>query len=109
MTINDQCQGVIDLADASPMITCVTMDEIDDGAGDGDTGNDIVIVDNDTVKLRAEREDSANGRVYKVYFEVSDAEGNIGEGVCEATIPGDQKGKGTAIDSGVQHTVGTCN
>ncbi len=109
VSINDQCQGVISLADASPLITCVTSDEVDDGFGDGDTGGDIVIVDNDTVQLRAEREDSANGRVYHINFEVTDAEGNVGEGTCDASIPGDQKGKGTAIDSGVHHSVGSCN
>jgi hypothetical protein len=107
--INDQCQGLIDLDDANPAITCVTSDEVENGAGDGDTLADMVIVDATTVKLRSERSDSKDGRVYRIHFKVSDAAGNLGDGACVVTVPRNQSGGGAAVDSGVHFTVGTCN
>ena len=45
-------------------LVSVTSNEPDNGLGDGDTANDIVIVDDLTVKLRAERSGTGNGRIY---------------------------------------------
>jgi hypothetical protein len=107
--IDDQCQGMIDLADASPLITCVTSDEVENDGGDGNTTEDMVIVNATTVELRAERSGSQDGRVYQIHFQVSDASGNIATAVCPVTVPHDQSG-GTAVDSGVHFSVGPgCN
>lgn len=108
--INDQCQGVIDLDNANPTITCVTSDEVENDGGDGTTAADMVIsIDGTSVNLRAERSTDQDGRFYKIHFEVSDGDGNVTTAVCEVTVPGDQKPGGGAIDSGVHFTVGTCN
>jgi len=49
---------------ASVTLLSVTSNEPDNGLGDGDFPNDILIVDNDTVKLRAERSALGEGRTY---------------------------------------------
>jgi hypothetical protein len=107
--INDQCQGMIALANAHPQITCVTSDEVENDGGDGNTTGDMVIVDATTVMLRSERAGGSDGRVYQIHFNVSDAAGNIGKGVCDVTVPKSQGSGGAAVDSGVHFTVGTCN
>jgi len=107
--INDQCQGAIDLSSASPTITCVTSDEVENAGGDGNTTEDIVIVNATTVNLRAERSGSLNGRVYKIHFQVKDAAGNVTSGVCPVSVPHDQGGGSVAVDSGVHYSVGSCN
>ena len=84
----------------SVYILKVTSDEPDDadGTGDGETVDDIVIVDCQTVKLRAEREGTGNGRVYTVYLAVENASGYIGYGTYQVSVPHDKKD--TAIDDG---------
>jgi hypothetical protein len=109
VSINDQCQGMIDLGDASPTITCITSDELDDNGGDGMTTGDMVIVDGSTALLRAERADSQNGRVYHIEFEVSDDAGNVGTGSCEVSVPGDMSAAGAAVDDGAKSSVGSCD
>lgn len=81
---------------ATIVITGVTQDEPTKGCGDGDTAIDAVI-DGDTVLLRAERSGNGDGRVYRVSFTASDAEGSV-SGVVYVTVP-HSKNK-PAIDSG---------
>jgi hypothetical protein len=109
--INDQCQGVIDLQNANPTVTCVTSDELEDAAGNGDgsTLADMVIVNATTVQLRAERSGGLNGRVYKINFQVRDAAGNATTAVCPVSVVLDQSPSSVAVDSGVHFSVGTCN
>jgi len=107
--IDDQCQGLIDLEDANPVVTCVTSDEVEQGNGDGNTLADMVIVDATTVRLRSERAGGGDGRVYAIHFEVSDAANNVTAAVCNVSVPANQGPNGAAIDSGVHFTVGTCN
>ncbi len=84
--VNDACEGDVDLSSAE--ITCVSSDEPDDAKGtrDGRTTNDIVIVDDTTVKLRAERNRFGDGRVYTIAFAVRDAAGNAARGECHVTV-----------------------
>jgi predicted extracellular nuclease len=59
-------------------LVSVTSDEPDDapGGSDGNTVNDIVVIDDDTFRLRAERDETRDGRVYLITYEATDACGN---------------------------------
>jgi len=102
-TLEDFGIAVTDNVDAQlPVkITKVSSDEPEDeiGKGDGNTKDDMVISkDGASLNLRAEREGTRNGRVYTVYFEATDAAGNVGMGQCIVGVPHDKKDK--AIDDG---------
>jgi uncharacterized protein len=80
--------------DPNPSVTLVsvTSNEPDNGKGDGNTVNDIVIVDDVNFLLRAERAGGGSGRVYTVTYEVMDACGNTATASVIATVP-HSKGK----------------
>ena len=75
--------------DTSPTLTLVsvTSNEPDNGAGDGNTVNDIVIVDQDTFELRAERNGSGTGRVYTMTYQVMDDCGNSAIQSATVSVP----------------------
>jgi hypothetical protein len=106
-SVTDSCNTSLGLS--SVVISQVTSDEVEDGAGDGSTLNDIVIAGNcRSVQLRSERNGSADGRVYTIYFRVTDASGNVGTASAKVTVPQSQ-GSGPAVDSGPHYTVnGSC-
>ncbi len=56
----------------SVALISVTSNEPDNGLGDGDTPNDIVIVDDDTLQLRAERSGMGTGRIYTITYQAKD-------------------------------------
>jgi len=90
------------------VIEKVTSDEIENGNGDGNTTNDIIIAaDCKSVQLRSEREGNGDGRVYTITFKVTDTHGNVGRATATVVVahnPGQ-----TVVDSGVHYTVnGTC-
>jgi hypothetical protein len=93
--------GDLDIDIDDIIITSVSSDEPEDvtGNGDGNTLDDIVIVDGQTVKLRAERQGAGNGRVYTINFEVTDISGNTAIGSCKVWVRHDQSGD-PAIDDG---------
>jgi uncharacterized protein len=78
--------------DPNPTITLVSVssNEPDNGLGDGDAPNDIVIVDNTTFWLRAERSGTGTGRVYTITYMVTDACGNSTIQSATVTVPHDQ-------------------
>jgi hypothetical protein len=80
-----------DNADPAPVIklASVTSNEPDNGLGDGDTENDIVIVDNFHFQLRAERSGTGNGRIYTIAYRVTDACGNSIIGTSQVVVPHD--------------------
>jgi predicted extracellular nuclease len=80
---------VSDNFDPDPTVTLVsvTSDEPDDGLGDGDTANDIVIVDKFTFKLRAERSGTGSGRIYTITYLVTDACGNSSTQSVTVSVP----------------------
>ena len=81
----------------------MTSDEIENGNGDGNTLNDIVIApDCRSVQLRAEREGNSNGRVYTITFKVSDGY-NTKTVTAKVVVP-HNIGQ-TPVDSGVHYTV----
>jgi hypothetical protein len=98
------CPGV-----SAVVIAKVTSDESEYGHGDGNTLRDIVIKPNcRTVKLRAERQEGGNGRVYTITFKVRDAAGNTATATAKVTVRKNQ-GSGPAVDDGPHYTVlGSC-
>lgn len=108
-TLIDACDGALDLDGGAAVITRVSSDEPEDvqGAGkgkgkkdggDGSTVDDMVLVNAYTVKLRAERQGTSDGRVYTIHFQVPDAAGNVTEGTCKVGVPHDQGGQPVAIE-----------
>ncbi|MFC1895512.1 HYR domain-containing protein [Thermodesulfobacteriota bacterium] len=108
ITASDICDADVG---SKVQLVSVTSDEPEDiigrgnkkDGGDGNTMQDIVIVDNTTVKLRAERAAGADGRVYTLNYSVTDASGNTTTASATVTVvhnPGEP-----AVDSGVQYVV----
>jgi hypothetical protein len=64
-SVSDSCDPSVDINDV--VISQATSDEIENGGGDGNTSNDIVIApDCKSLQLRAERQGGGDGRVYKI-------------------------------------------
>jgi len=85
---------VTDNFDPYPTVTLVsvTSNEPDDGLGDGDTPDDIIIVDDFTFQLRAERSGTVEERVYTITYQVTDACGNSTQVMLTVTVPHDMGG-----------------
>ena len=64
--------------DPNPVVSLVsvTSNEPDDGVDDGNTINDIVILDDFTFWLRAERSGIGTGQIYTITYRVTDTCGN---------------------------------
>jgi endo-1,4-beta-xylanase len=103
------CDTSLDLGDV--VIDQVTSDELDNAPGnsDGNTTNDIDLSgDCRTLRLRAERDNSGNGRVYTVTLRVRDASGNLTARSLKVIVPRTQ-GTGSGVDDGAKSTVtGSC-
>ncbi|HXI22791.1 MAG TPA: immunoglobulin-like domain-containing protein [Pyrinomonadaceae bacterium] len=113
-SVSDFVASVTDSCDTSlvlngVVISKVTSDELENSDGDGNTLNDIVIAAGcKSVQLRAERAGGGDGRVYTIYFQVTDASGNVGTATATVTVPLSQE-SGPAIDSEPHYTVnGSC-
>jgi hypothetical protein len=67
-----------DICDPAPVVTLVsiTSNEPANGLGDGNTDDDIVIIDDFHFKLRAERSGHGEGREYTITYQAEDASGN---------------------------------
>jgi hypothetical protein len=97
------CDGTVNIN--SVVIDHVTSDEVENGNGDGNTLNDIVIACNrKSVQLRAERNGSGDGRVYTIYFKVTDSFGHSTTVSATVTVPESQNGS-PAVDSGPRYLV----
>ena len=70
----------------------VTSNEPDNGVGDGNTVNDIVIINDLLIKLRAERSGKGSGRVYTMTYQATDDCGNTATAEAIVTVP-HNKGK----------------
>ena len=75
--------------DVAVTLLSVTSNEPDDapGGGDGNTVNDIVIVNDTTFLLRAERDENGTGRVYTIEYEATDACGNTTVATAQVLVP----------------------
>lgn len=82
---------VSDDRDPTPSVSLVsvTSNEPDDapGSADGNTTTDIVIVDDDTFRLRAERSEDGSGRVYTITYLATDACGNSTQANTTVDVP----------------------
>jgi hypothetical protein len=89
-SVSDNCSS-LSLNDV--VIEQVTSDEPDNGLDDGNTTNDIVIAsDCRSVQMRAERDETSDGRVYTITLRLSDNRGNITRRNFEVSVPIDQSG-----------------
>jgi uncharacterized repeat protein (TIGR01451 family) len=104
-SVSDNCGGV---SVSNVVIAQVTSDETENGNGDGNTLNDIVISsDCKSVQLRSERDGGGNGRVYTITLRLTDTHGNTTTATARVVVP-HNPGE-TAVDSGVHYTVtGSC-
>ncbi|MEN8226076.1 MAG: S8 family serine peptidase [Bacteroidota bacterium] len=87
LSVSDNCT-YLEIDDV--IIASASSDEPEDaeGIGDGNTLDDIVIAgDCKSIQLRKERAGDLNGRVYTLYFELTDAYGNEGTASAEVHVP----------------------
>jgi len=100
-SVFDNCGGV---SVGNVVIDHVTSDETENGNGDGNTLNDIVIAsDCRSVQLRSERDGGGNGRVYTITFRLTDTHGNTTTATAKVVVqhnPGE-----TPTDNGPHYTV----
>ncbi len=77
-----------DAVDPAPTVTFVsiTSNEPDNGKGDGNTVNDIVILGDYTFEFRAERSGNDMGRVYTITYQATDASGNTALAYATVTV-----------------------
>ncbi len=103
------CDANLDLGDI--VIDQVTSDELDDkqGGSDGNTTNDMSLAaDCRSVRLRIERDNAGNGRVYTVTLRVADASGNRTTRSLKVFVP-KNAANGSGVDDGPRNTVtGSC-
>jgi len=99
-SVTDSCDGALDVGSVA-WIDSVYSDEPEDvrGNGDGNTLDDILILDDVSFSLRAERQGAGNGRVYGISFTVDDGAGNATEALCTVEVPHSQNGD-AAVDDG---------
>ncbi len=68
-------------------LVSATSDEPDNGLDDGDTPNDIVIVDDTTVRLRAERSGTGDGRTYTLTWLATNSCGATEVATATVSVP----------------------
>jgi hypothetical protein len=98
-SVYDACDGSIDISDVR--IISITSDELEDatGNGDGSTTDDMVIgATCRSAKVRAERAGSLDGRVYRIFCEVTDASGNTAYVSFPIGVRHDNGGSDVAIE-----------
>lgn len=88
VTVRVRAEARDDL-DPSPLVRLlsVSSNESDDGLGDGDTAGDIEIINDFSVRLRAERSGGGDGRIYTLRYEARDFAGNTSVASLEVRVP----------------------
>lgn len=84
--------SAFDICDPNPTISLVSIksNEPDNGIGDGNTSNDIIIINNFTFRLRAERSGTGSGRIYTITYRAIDASGNSATMTVEIEVAHNQ-------------------
>jgi hypothetical protein len=72
---------------ASVTLASVTSNEPNAGLNNSDTAQGMIIVDNHTVKLRAERSRNGTGRVYTLTYQATNVCGNSATATATVTVP----------------------
>jgi hypothetical protein len=85
-TLSDNCGG-------ATAFLSVASDEPVNGLGDGNTEPDWEVVNAQTVRLRAERSGTGDGRVYTITITATDAAGNQSSQNVQVTVVHDQRKK----------------
>ncbi|MDH5506695.1 MAG: ExeM/NucH family extracellular endonuclease [Anaerolineae bacterium] len=84
----------VDILDGDPNVSLtllsVTSNEPDNGLGDGDMPNDIIILSDNTFLVRAERSGTGDGRVYTVTYQATDSCDNTTIASATVTVPHSQ-------------------
>jgi hypothetical protein len=65
----------------------VTSNEPDNGLGDGDKSNDILINGDFDIQVRAERSGQGSGRTYTICYSATDASGNTEQDCDVVSVP----------------------
>jgi hypothetical protein len=88
----DACSGRMNPLKDYGVITKVASDEEEDATGnsDGNTTGDIQIKKPWLALVRAERNQTKDGRVYTVYYQAKDPSGNVANGSCKVSVPRNQ-------------------
>ncbi len=94
----DRCGSAVTLT-GSEHIVKITSDETGSGQA--------VITGNSTFTLASDRDGGGNGRVYTVYYTITDSIGDVATTTCKFEVRHDNGG-GAAIDSGTHACTGTC-
>jgi hypothetical protein len=86
---------VTDNLDPNPKVELVgvTSSQPDDAQGDGKTVNDVVVLPNGQLQLRAERSPTGGPRIYTITYRAVDAAGNVAFATTNVLVP---KSKGAA-------------
>ncbi|MBZ0301376.1 MAG: tandem-95 repeat protein [Anaerolineae bacterium] len=91
--VSVQILGVTDVENDPFTLTIsgISVNEPDNGTGDGDTSGDVGGIGTDTAQVRAERAGGGDGRVYEITFVADDGLEN-GASTCRVivTVPHDQ-------------------
>jgi len=106
-SVTDNCGGItID----DVIVDEVGSDEPNNGKGDGNTTDDIVIADDcRTTNLLAERAGNGNGRVYVVTIAVMDLHGNIGTAEFTIEVPHDMGKHKTPVRDSIVYVQNGCD
>ncbi len=94
--------GVTHVEPVAIAVTAVFQDEPVDapGGADGSTTPDAVLRSGGAVDLRAERDETRNGRVYHESFVATDPFGQRCTGTVQVSVPRSQGRNGAAVDDG---------
>jgi hypothetical protein len=106
-SVSDNCGGIT-IEDV--IIDEIGSDEANNGKGDGNTTDDIVIADDcHTTKLLAERSGNGNGRVYVVTLAVKDLHDNIGFAEFIVEVPHDKGKKNSTVRDSIIYIENGCD
>lgn len=106
-SVSDNCGGIT-IEDV--IIDEIGSDEPNNGKGDGNTTDDILISEDcHSTQVQAERSGNGNGRVYVVTLAVMDLHGNIDTASFTIEVPHDMGKKNTTIRDNIVYVKNGCD